>query len=105
MRILDERRPTREKRKGDEVLCMTKLDILTIYLFHTLIETDSDGRLRSNLYHKRDDSDFPIVNFLYTCMCINITAAPAYGVYISQLIRYSRACGSLQDFLDKGLLC
>jgi hypothetical protein len=24
----------------------------------------------------------------------NIPAAPAYGVYISQMIRYSRACGS-----------
>jgi hypothetical protein len=32
------------------------------------------------------------------------TALPAYGVYISQLIRYSRACGSYQDFLDRGLL-
>jgi hypothetical protein len=31
-------------------------------------------------------------------------AAPAYGVYISQLIGYSRACGSYQDFLDRGLL-
>ena len=30
--------------------------------------------------------------------------APAYAVYISQLIRYSRACGSHQDFLDRGLL-
>jgi hypothetical protein len=27
-----------------------------------------------------------------------------YEVYISQMIRYSRACGSYQDFLDKGLL-
>jgi hypothetical protein len=27
-----------------------------------------------------------------------------YGVYISQLIWYSRACGSYQDFLDRGLL-
>ena len=31
-------------------------------------------------------------------------AAPSYGVYISQLIRYSRACGSYQDFLDRWLL-
>ena len=31
-------------------------------------------------------------------------AAPVYGVYISQLIRYSRACGSFQDFLDRRLL-
>jgi hypothetical protein len=27
-------------------------------------------------------------------MCSNIPAAPAYGVFISQLIQYSRACGS-----------
>jgi len=27
-------------------------------------------------------------------------AAPAYGAYISELIRYSRACGSYQDFLE-----
>jgi hypothetical protein len=40
----------------------------------------------------RDDFNFPIVNFPF----INIPAAPAYGVYISQLIRYSRACGSYQ---------
>ena len=34
----------------------------------------------------------------------NIPTAPAYGVYISQLIRYSRACGSSQDFFDRWLL-
>jgi hypothetical protein len=28
--------------------------------------------------------------------------ALAYGVYISQLIRYYRACGTYQDFLDRG---
>ena len=28
----------------------------------------------------------------------------SYGVYISQLIRYSRACISYHDFLDRGLL-
>ena len=37
-------------------------------------------------------------------ICSNIPAAPAYGVHISQLIRYSRACGSNQDFFDRGLL-
>jgi hypothetical protein len=51
---------------------------------------------------KRDDFNFPIVNFPF--ICCNIPAAPAYGVYISQLIRYSRACGFYQDFLDRGLL-
>jgi hypothetical protein len=37
-------------------------------------------------------------------ICSNIPAESAYGVYIFQLIRYSRACGSYQDFLDRGLL-
>jgi hypothetical protein len=46
--------------------------------------------------------NFPIVNFAF--ICTNIPVAPAYGEYISQLIRYSRAYGSYQDFLDRGLL-
>jgi hypothetical protein len=49
-----------------------------------------------------DDFNFPIVNFPFTCS--NIRAAPAYGVSISQLIRYSRDCGSYHDTLDRGLL-
>ena len=38
---------------------------------------------------------------LFIC---NIPAAPAYGVYISQLIRYSRPCDSHYDVLDRGFL-
>ena len=64
------------------------------------LEIDSEERLRTKLYDKRDDFNFPIVNFSF--ICSNIPAAPAFGVYIS--IRYSRACGSYQDFLDRGLL-
>jgi hypothetical protein len=63
---------------------------------------DSKGWLRAKLYDRRDDFNFPIVNFPF--ICSNIPAAPAYGVYISQLIRYSRDGGSDQDFLDRGLL-
>ena len=66
------------------------------------LEFDSEGRLRTKLYDKRDDFNFPIVNFPF--ICSNIPAPPAYGVYISQRIRYSKACGSYQDFLDRGLL-
>ena len=56
------------------------------------LEIDSEGRLRTKLYDRKDDFNFPIVNFPF--ICSNIPAVPAYGVYISQLIRYSRACGS-----------
>ena len=54
------------------------------------------------IFDKKDDFKFPIVNLLF--ICSNIPAAPAYGVYISQLIRYYRACGTYQDFLDRGFL-
>ena len=50
------------------------------------IEIDSERRLRTKLYDKRDDFNFPIVNFSF--IFSNIPAAPAYGVYISQLIQY-----------------
>ena len=44
------------------------------------------------------------MNFLF--IWTNIRTAPAYGVYtgISQLIRYSRACGFYNVVLDRGLL-
>jgi hypothetical protein len=66
------------------------------------IEIDSEGRLGTKLYDKRDDFNFSIMNFPF--ICSNIPAAPAYGVYISHMIRYSRTCGSYQDFLDRVLL-
>ena len=40
----------------------------------------------------------------YLDLHLELTATPAYGVYISQLIRYSRACDSYHDVLDRGLL-
>ena len=49
------------------------------------LEIDSDGRIRTKLFDKRDDFNFPIVNFPF--ICSNIPASPAYGLYISQLIR------------------
>jgi hypothetical protein len=54
------------------------------------------------IFDKSDDFNFPIVNLPF--ICSNIPAAPAYGVYISQLIRYYRTCGTYQDFLDRGFV-
>jgi hypothetical protein len=71
------------------------------------LEADSEGRLRTKLYDKRDDFNFPIVNF--TFVCSNIPAAPAHGAYISQLIRYSRACRNhfpvLSSFMTYHRVC
>ena len=64
------------------------------------LEIDNEGRKSTKLYDKRDDINFPIVDFPF--MRSTIPAAHAYGVYISQMIRYSRACVSYQDFRDRG---
>ena len=45
------------------------------------LKINSEGRLRTKLYDKRDDFSFPIVNF--PLIWSNIPAAPAYGVFIS----------------------
>ena len=66
------------------------------------LEFDTKSRLRMKLYDKWDDCNFPIVNFPFRCS--NIPVAPAYGVYISQLFRYSRACCSYHDVLVDGWL-
>ena len=59
-----------------------------------------NGKLTTRLYDKRDDFNFPIVNFPF--MSSNIPSAPAYGVYVSQLIRYARTCSNYQDFMERG---
>jgi hypothetical protein len=79
----------------------TDTDMSASYL-DLQLALDSEGRLRTKLYDKRDDFIFSIVNFPF--ICTNIPSAPTYEAYISQLIRYSRACGSYQNVLDRGLL-
>ena len=59
-------------------------------------EREREGEAVKN--YKRDEFNFPIVNFSF--ICSNIPAAPAYGVCTSQLIRYSGACDSYKDFLE-----
>ena len=55
------------------------------------------GKYVTEVYDKRDDFNFDIVNFPY--MCSNIQAKPTYGVYISQLIRICRICDNYSSFL------
>jgi hypothetical protein len=62
------------------------------------LEIDSAGLLRTKLYDKRDDFNFPILNFPFICRYI--PTAPAYGK--SYQLRYS-SC-SYQDILNRGLL-
>ena len=70
-------------------------DDLANYLDLTFI-IESNNRLYTKLYDKRDDCDFHIVNFLF--LSSNIQSSPSYGVYISQLIRYARCCSYYDHF-------
>ena len=70
------------------------------YLDH--LEFDEDGKLFTRLYDKRDDFDFPIVNFPY--LSSNIPKSPAYGVFVSLLIHYVWVCSKYEDFLFRGFI-
>ena len=65
------------------------------------LEFDDSGQISTKIYDKRDDFNFTIINF--PSMCSNVPASPAYGVYISQLIRYARASSNYSDFLKRHL--
>ena len=56
-----------------------------------------NGQLHTSIYDKRDDFNFQITNFSF--LISNIPDSPAYGVFISQLIGYTRACSSYGCFI------
>ena len=66
------------------------------YLDLTL-SIDANKNLHTELYDKRDDFNFPIVNFPF--LDSNIPTSPAYGVYILQLISYVCICSKYKDCL------
>jgi hypothetical protein len=60
------------------------------------LEIDNEGPIRSKLYDKRDDFNFPIVNFPFICSNIQDHMEYMFG--------YSRAYGVFQDLRDRGLM-
>ena len=56
----------------------------------------SNDIVSTKIYDKRDDFDFEIVNF--PLLDGNVPRSTSYGVYISQLIRFSRASSYVADF-------
>ena len=70
-------------------------------LLHTITFTlKNKCRLRTKL-RKRDD--FNDIGVTCVLMCSNIPGGPAYGVYISQWIRYFRDWDFYHDFFVRGL--
>ena len=56
----------------------------------------SNGDLVCSIFDKKDAFEFDGVNF--PDLSGNIPTAPAYGTFISQLIRYSRSCHNCHNF-------
>ena len=56
----------------------------------------SNRFVSSNLYDKRDDFDFDIINFSF--LDGDSPHSTSYGVYISQLIRFARVSSHVADF-------
>jgi hypothetical protein len=62
------------------------LDLITI----------KNNFIHTKIYDKIDDFDFSIVN--YPHLDGDVPHATSYGVYISQLIRFARACSKRKGF-------
>ena len=69
------------------------------YLGTNIKTGDVTTPFRISIYDKRDDFAFRIVNFPH--MDSNIPPNQAYGVYISQPVRYARICTSKVDFINR----
>ena len=61
--------------------------------------TIKDDVISTKIYDKRDDFNFSIVN--YPHLDGDVPRSTSYGVYISQLIRFARACSSVDDFNNR----
>ena len=64
-----------------------------------LLSIGMDGQLRTSPYNKRDYFNFRITNCPF--LSSNIPTSPAYGVFISQLIRNARTCSSYEYFIQR----
>lgn len=86
----------REKDTTESSMSASYLDIL--------LNRDINDKLNTQLYDKHDDFNYSIVNFRYLCSNIHVSSSLVYGVYVSQLVRYAKACSAYNQILSKKLL-
>ena len=67
--------------------------------FLDLILSITNCIVSSKIYDQRDDFNFEIVNFAF--LDGDVPRSPAYGVHISQLIRFVRVCSNVDDFNNR----
>ena len=75
------------KKTTENATALSYLDVLI---------TIDNGRYSTAVFDKRDSFSFNIVNFPH--LSLNIPSKPAYGVYISQLVRIGRICSNFVQF-------
>ena len=75
------------KKTTESATALSYLDVLI---------TINNGRYSTAVFDKRDSFTFNIVNFPH--LSSNIPSKPAYGVYISQLVRIGRICSNFVQF-------
>ena len=63
------------------------------------VNVEKDGIISTSIFDKRDDFDFPIINF--PTLNGNIPHKSSYGVFIGECVRYARACTYYNDFRDR----
>ena len=64
-----------------------------------ILITINNRKYVTTVYDNRDSFYFSIVNFPY--LSSNIPSKPAYGVYISKLVRIGRICDRFEQFNDR----
>ncbi|KAK3083912.1 hypothetical protein FSP39_005205 [Pinctada imbricata] len=62
-----------------------------------MLSCGAGGHMNTSLYDKRDDFNFTITDFPF--LSGSIPSSPAYGVFVSQLMRYARAGTKCADFV------
>ena len=75
------------------------LESRSLVLYLDLLIDILNGDLVCSIFDKRDAFDFHTVNF--PGLSGNIPTATAYGTYISQVIRKSRACHNYDNFSSR----
>ena len=86
-----------ERTNNNVIQLLSKYDNMITYFFSMCNRQYFNCSTFYFTFYFRDDFNFHITNFPF--LSSNIPSSPAYGVFISQLIRYARACSSYECFI------
>jgi hypothetical protein len=81
-----------------QIILGANLRLNLILDLHITIKNNS---IHTNIYDKRDDFDFGIVN--YPHLDGDVPHATSYGVYVSQLMGFARSYSNVKDFNGRNI--